>query len=267
MALPLVINSLNDVPEVVREHYVEGSDSLKGRFILDGTEVDGYRVAPVTDLKSALDKERRSAQEAAAKLKVFEGLDPEKAREAISRIERLDSEVDDKAKEQFAILRKRLEDEFKAEREQIEKKYIEESQSAETRTKVLQARLRQELITSRATLALHESGCIAPALMVHPIESMIDMTIDDNGKETIVVRGEDGNPRITRKPGSTDNMQIEELVEELKADDRYSAAWGGSNASGIGRPHAHRAGSTTNQFEGLSPQERLRAFRQSQHTS
>jgi len=72
MALPLAVDSLDSVPESIRSEYIE--DNGKYRLVIDGYE-------DPKNLKSALEKERQSAREAAkAKAELerkFEGIDIE----------------------------------------------------------------------------------------------------------------------------------------------------------------------------------------------
>jgi len=83
MALPFEVDSLDNIPETVRDQYVEAEG---GKFRLD---LDGYE--DPTGLKSALEKERSEKKERDRQLremqKQFDGIDPEKTREMLSRLE------------------------------------------------------------------------------------------------------------------------------------------------------------------------------------
>lgn len=67
--LEAVLDSLDTVPEPLREFYVEQD----GKYRLDANGVED-----VTGLKTALEKERKAARDAAAALKRYDGLDPER---------------------------------------------------------------------------------------------------------------------------------------------------------------------------------------------
>jgi hypothetical protein len=88
MSLKTILNSKADVealPEGVRSLYVERD----GKFALD---IDD----DVSGLKSALDKERGRASELDSEVKrikkQFDGLDPEKAREALKKLSQVDEQ-------------------------------------------------------------------------------------------------------------------------------------------------------------------------------
>ena len=71
MALPIYTDSLDNVPEPLREHYKEH----EGGFLLNAQQASGYSVENVAGLKSALSAARAEAKEAASKLASFVGDD------------------------------------------------------------------------------------------------------------------------------------------------------------------------------------------------
>lgn len=83
MALPFEVDTLDSIPETVRDQYVE---SEGGKFRLD---LDGYE--DPAGLKSALEKERSEKKDRDRQLremqKQYDGIDPEKTREMLSRLE------------------------------------------------------------------------------------------------------------------------------------------------------------------------------------
>lgn len=98
MTLPAILETLDDAPEALREHYVAHED---GRFRL---AVEGMEHADdVRALKTALEREKEARREAKAALDAererFDGLDPEAARAALAglseteeRLAQLDAE-------------------------------------------------------------------------------------------------------------------------------------------------------------------------------
>ena len=86
MALKAVLDSLDAIPEGLREHYKKGDD---GKFRLEAEGVED-----VTGLKSALEKERNDRKTTAQKLKELTeqlgDLDPVKAREALKKLQELE---------------------------------------------------------------------------------------------------------------------------------------------------------------------------------
>jgi len=88
MALKAILDSLDSVPEGLKEHYKKGDD---GKFRLDAEGVED-----VTGLKSALEKERNERKTTAQTLSQLKeqlgDLDPVKAREALKKLQ----EIEDK---------------------------------------------------------------------------------------------------------------------------------------------------------------------------
>jgi len=77
MALKLIVDTLDDVPEALREQYAKTDDG-KFRLGVEGME------DPVA-LKKALKTEREARADYEKKLKAFEGLDPEEAKAILAR--------------------------------------------------------------------------------------------------------------------------------------------------------------------------------------
>lgn len=69
--LQAVLDKLDDVPEPLRELYVESD----GKYRLDADGVDA--LVDTSGLKNALEAERKAAKEAKAALKKYDGLDPD----------------------------------------------------------------------------------------------------------------------------------------------------------------------------------------------
>lgn len=87
MALKAILDSLDSVPEGLREHYKKDETSGKYRLDADGVE-------DVTGLKSALEKERNERKTTSQKLKELTeqlgDLDPAKAREALKKLQEME---------------------------------------------------------------------------------------------------------------------------------------------------------------------------------
>lgn len=87
MALKASYATQAEIPEPLREHYVEKD----GKFVLDAEGVED-----VTGLKRSLERERKAAQDLAAK---YKGIDPEKYKAAVEKLEALeDKELIDAGK-------------------------------------------------------------------------------------------------------------------------------------------------------------------------
>lgn len=78
MALKAFYATQDEIPEALREHYVERD----GKYVLDAEGVED-----TTGLKRALERERKAAQDLAAK---YKGIDPEKYKAAVEKLEALE---------------------------------------------------------------------------------------------------------------------------------------------------------------------------------
>lgn len=78
MALKAFYASQDEIPDSLREHYVEKD----GKFVLDAEGVED-----VTGLKRSLERERKTAQELAAR---YKGIDPDKYKAAVEKLEALE---------------------------------------------------------------------------------------------------------------------------------------------------------------------------------
>ena len=141
MALKRVVASLDEVPEAYRAEYAKASD---GSFVLS---LDG--VEDVGGLKSALQKERDAREKYEKEIKdlrkQFEGLDPEKGREALRRIQELEEKqlLDaGKVEELFAQRTERMKADWSAK----EARYQEEIKSASEAHSKSETRLSELLI-------------------------------------------------------------------------------------------------------------------------
>lgn len=93
MPLKSVLDSLDDVPEALRELYAQDGD----RYVLDLDEVDAH--PGVRNLKSAFEREKEDRRKAREQLRALEAklgevadLDPQEAREALNKLR----EIEDK---------------------------------------------------------------------------------------------------------------------------------------------------------------------------
>jgi len=217
MALKAILDNLEGVAADVAGHYTKGDD---GKFTLGVIEVGGLQLANIVNLQSALGKERENARSANEKLKVFEGLDPNKARDALRKIEDMASwSSDDKVKEQIAAVKSQMAD-----------AHNQEKAGYETRLASLVKSLEEAMIVSVASQALAEQKASVKLLMPHIRQQ--SRLREADGKFVTEVIGADGNPRLTGTDGHA--MTIPELVAEMKGQDDFANAFDGTGASGTG---------------------------------
>jgi hypothetical protein len=219
MALKLIVDTLDGMPEDVAKEYVE----KEGKFHLDTISVDGLAVEDVSALKGALEKERKAARDLSAKVKSFEGLDPEAARDALKRIEELGDDAE---------IQKKIEAGMKSREAQLLKKHEQELKTASDRSGHLERQLKEILVDAAVTEALAAAGGRAKLLLPH-VRTQVRMRETEDGRFLAEVVDEDGNPRVGDGQGSP--MTIPQLVEELKGSSDFQAAFDGTGNTGTGK--------------------------------
>ena len=216
-------DALESVPQEHREHYAKGEDG-KFRPNYDGAG-DGWALENVKGLRTALGSERTRAEEAAKRLKAYEGLDAAKAREALEKVEEMARWTPEgKVREQIEARERAL----------TEKHTKDISKRADRETALLRA-LDGATVTGAAVAALQKFDALpgaAEGLMPY-IRTRVRMHEDDKGFRARVY-DEAGNPAPTLRSGKTGDMEVEEFVESLKNHEVYGHFFKGSGAAGSG---------------------------------
>lgn len=222
MALQAIVDSIDSIPQPLREHYAEKD----GKFYLGVTPVNGYALEDVTGLKTALGKER-SGREALEKASLkFKDIDPDAARDAIAKLAEL-SEIDPKKEAD-----KLAQTKFDGLKTQLEGKHAGEIKAREERIAKLAKNVSSLLIDSAATAALAEAKGSVDLLLPH-IRAASRVKEGDDGFSVEIV-GADGNARISTAAGNTGPMTIKELIAEMKSSEAFGRAFEASGASGSG---------------------------------
>lgn len=195
-------------------------------YVLNVEPVKGWDVKPVEKLMAALGSERTTRADLEAKLKALDGLDPRAAREALAKVkEWQDSPPEARAKAQAEALLK-----------EAQTKYQQE-------TSKLRGQLERELVEAKAREALAKHKGNVELLLPH-VKGRIKAEVDTDGELRAYVVDQSGNKaHVMGKDGSMQPMSIESLVEQMRAQDSYAAAFQGSGASGAGT-QTGRGGST-----------------------
>jgi hypothetical protein len=224
MALKAVVDKLEDVPEGAREHYKKGDD---GKFRLDG---EGFEFTEnVQGLKSALEKERAAVKDLKAKDERFKDIDPDKAREALEELQKIQDKklidagkIDDLLNERTT----RMKDDF-------------EKQIGDLRNEngTLKSSLNKVLIDDRLRAAAGKANVRTTAVDDVLLRGRAVFRLNENG----VVTAYDGDKVIYGKDAATP-ISIEDWLGELswKAPHLFEASAGGgaSSGSGGGKPDA-----------------------------
>lgn len=225
--LKLSADEHKTLPVALQSEYKAQAD---GSFVLDWEGVDGLVVENVTELKSALSKERTGHAEARKLAEAFKDLDPVKAREAITKFEEMKNwKPDDKVREQIAAIKSELDGKLKTETETRDK-----------RIGFLVGELNRILVSAAAREALAQHGVTdsADLLLPHVERSLRAKEVD--GKFVTRVVDDQGNDRITGESGKSSEMSVKEFVGTMKADNRFKVAFpadnkkAGSGAAGGG---------------------------------
>jgi len=111
--------------------------------------------------------------------------------------------------------------------------------------------------------ALLESGIKTGKLPMHQmyLKSLVTVEVDENGRESIIIKGDDGNMRY----GKDGPMSLREFIDEYRDKDDIADDWEADVISGSGQQQGdgvRQRGPKIDQT--LSPQERLRQYRASQ---
>lgn len=227
-------DALAKLPEVIRNEFVpvEGKDGL---FMLDVDPGDsGLHLADVTNLQTALTKERTTAKDFSRKLKEYEGLDAKAAREALEFKTKFDAgELTDEAKARLTEKEKQLAEKFEAQKKQLEESHTAVQSKAKEREDFLTRNLHQAMVTSTVRTAIAASS--GNTALLEPYVQQRIKLVEEDGKFITQVIGDNGQPLLSRKTGATTApMTVDEFVSSLKDNKTFAAAFAGSGSSGTG---------------------------------
>lgn len=221
MALKAVIEKLEEVPEATRTLYQERD----GRFVLDVEPAEGFALEDVGGLKSTLGKEMTRRKALEKTVEQYKDIDPEKAREALLKLEELGNI--DPHKEADKIVEQRV----KAATGQIVEKHTKEMDALRNENKSLQASFQSLLIDNAATAALAEAKGSVDLLLPH-VQRQTRVRRLEDGRHIVEVVDKDGTVRIGNSKG--DPMTISDLVQEMRKSEAYGRAFEGTGNSGSG---------------------------------
>lgn len=232
---------LDKLADALKAEYKKGDD---GSYQLDVEPVGGVTLADVTKLQTALQSERTELKKVKAAMKAFDGLEPEKAREALDFWTKFqEGEIPDEAKARIETFKKQVTEQADNRVKQVESKLkgeLETTMKALQRTK---AQFFETAVTSAAQRAIAAHKGSEP-LLLPVVRNGVRMVEGEDGKLVIEVLGKDGQPRLSPKGGTTDLMSIDELVAEFKTDNQYARAFDGVSSSGSGAQSGSRRSAT-----------------------
>lgn len=221
MALKAVVDSTDGMSDDVKAEYTE----REGKFYLNVEDIDSH--PDVLGLKSKKEELLTKQKELKEKLKTFDGIDAEKARAAIEEAE---------AAHEQGLIKKGDVDSLKKEYEQKLEKQQKESQAkldkaAEVGTADSKA-ARNYFQKSEIGAAIREAGG-EPVLLEPVVRSMTQVERDESSGDFLLkVIDSSGTPRIKDAQGTP--VALADLLDELKADEKYGRAFDASGAGGSG---------------------------------
>jgi len=243
MPLKMIVDSLDDVPEALRDSYTQ-TDDKKFRLSVEGVE-------DPKALKKALQAERDARAEYEKKLKAYEGLDPEDTKAFIARFAN-DEEMKlikegklDVVKENWiAKMRTDHEKQLKASKDAIA---AESLKAGKYQAQVLDNAVRQ---------AAAKVGVHPPAVEDALFRARAMFSLDENGnavqvRDGSVVLGKDGTP-----------YSPAEWLESMR---EAAPHWFPAMAAGSGAQQQSRASGNNGQartvkratFDGWTPKEKM----------
>lgn len=221
MALKAILDSIDDAPEPLREHYAERD----GKFYLAVDAVGGYALEDVSGLKSALGKERTTREKLESSIKKFGDLDPDTVHSSLAKLAELDGI--DPTKEADKIVQTKVEAAIK----QLTGKHEAALTEKTSRIGFLEGAVADLLINASATAALAEAKGSVDLLLPHVRNAAKVKEVD--GKFVVEVTDKDGNVLLDNKGAP---ISIKDYVAELRKSDTYARAFDGEGQSGSGTP-------------------------------
>lgn len=231
MGLKAILESLDAVPEVLREHYTQSQDG-KFRLSAEGMVPE----EDVAGLKRNQEKLLREKKALEGKMGDFD-------------LDEWNKLKDEKAK------REQIEAEKKGEFDKLRAKIEADSQKAiqerEARAAKLQANLYVALVRGDAARAIAAAKGNADLLLPH-IESAVEVVEDG---ESFVPRVKDAKNGGHRFGKGTEYMTIPELVNEFK--EKFPQAFEGVNANGSGANGRTGGAGDNRSLKDMSAEQRL----------
>lgn len=203
-----VVETLDDVPENLRELYVEAD----GKFRLDAEGVED-----VSGLKSTLEKLKRESKEAKDALKRYDGLDPEeyqRLKEAADTAEQTKLQTEGKWEEM---------------KDRLTKAHQKESEKLTSELSKRDKFIERLTVENELTAAIAKAGIVDPARAGDVMRLM-----KEKGPQVVA----DGGVYL----GMLGDVSIAEYVESWAKTDEAASYLPASNAGGSGTPPGGKGG-------------------------
>jgi hypothetical protein len=220
MRLEAVYDSLDDVPDALRDFYTEADD---GTAMLDA-DVEAHPT--ISGLRNAYADEKRrrkelskGRQKPSRQPSVPDGFSEERWQELLDiEQEHLDGKLTDAQKKEIEKRVNAVEERAKKAQQQL----ADENAS-------LRKALDSEMITARAALAIGDKG--SPKLLMPHMERQATVVQLDDGRFVARIVDDDGEVRYNDKG---EPMTFDDLAVEMREQEEYAGAWFGTGSSGGG---------------------------------
>ena len=214
MALKLRISAeeLAGLPEGIREFYEEKN----GAFVLGVDSLED-----TSGLKSALEKERKTARELEKLARQYQGLG--KSPEEIAELVKAQEESEKSKLEQKG--------EWEKLKAQLLESHKKELAARDEAVQKMKGTLESYLVDAAATEAIAAAKGIPQLLLPH-VKSAVKV-IEEDGKYQVRVVGPDGSPRMNAKG---EFLGIKDYVSEMRESEVFSRAFEGTGTTGSGTP-------------------------------
>lgn len=217
MALSAILDSLDGLSDPIKAEYKQRED---GKYVLDVTPVGTVALEDIGGLKSTIQTLRTETGNLKTTLKKFEGIDPEAAASALSKLKEWgDMDPDKKAADLLKVKETQLTTKFK----DLETKLSTERDAA---IKQLDHHLRVAALTQEIAKKKGNAELLLPHVL-----AQTKLRSTDKGHIVEVIDAE-GNSRISPVGNSTDPMTIQQLIEEMGT--KFPSAFEASGATGGG---------------------------------
>lgn len=238
MPLDATVESLDEVPEGVRDHYTETDDGY--RLDVEGVEFEDE----VQGLKSALQKERDKRKKYESRLSEI----PDDWQDRLEEWENLKEKEKEREREKAE-----KEGEWEKLREQLQEQHREEIQAREEKLQQVESQLEQKIVDEALAKAASEHEAHAHLL---PDYAKRFVRIEEkNGRKVPVVVDEDGDRRINN---DGDDMTINELVASMREEERFKPLFKPTGSTGGGASGGDGAGGpVTKNVTEMSDQEKM----------
>jgi F0F1-type ATP synthase membrane subunit b/b' len=230
--LSAIRENLDGLSEQEQGHYVE----REGKFYLEVEAVDGVALENVTGLKTTVGKLRTT--ETALQKKIaeltdrFKDLDPEEARNALSKMDEIKNwDGDQKIQEAVEAAKRELVKQHKKEKEELENELSN-----------TQDQLTDAIVDTKIVEALTKEEGNVTLLMPH-VKQHVRMVKNADGKFIPEVINDAGEQRIGDSDGSP--MTISQYIAEMKTQTTFAAGFPGANSTGSGRSSDEDRGKRT----------------------